>query len=385
MTARGPLVVLGTGLAGYTLAREFRKRDRERPLVMVTRDDGCYYSKPMLSNAIAQGKTPDALCLATAEKQAEALDARILTRVEAVRIDRQRQRVEVDGESIAYGDLVLAIGAEPIRLPIEGEGADAVLSVNDRLDYARFRERLQPGMEVTLIGAGLIGCEFADDLAAGGWRARVVDIGRHPLGRLVPTALGQALAETLAGKGVTWHFEDAVVRIERDGHRLRIHTREGARWTTDLVLSAVGLRPRTELAAAAGLAVGRGIRVDRLLRTSDPHVWALGDCAEVEDLVLPFVMPLMNAARALGATLAGEPTPVRYPAMPVVVKTPDYPLVVCPPRPGWHCEWRLAARQGHDIEAHCLDPEGTLRGFALGGAATQKKQVLAKAVPDWLA
>ena len=380
----GPLLILGTGLAGYTLAREFRKRDRARSLCLVTRDDGCFYSKPMLSNAIAQGRTPEALCQATAGKQAETLDARILTGVEAVRIDRERRQVLVDGEWLTYGDLVLAVGAEPIRLEIEGDGASEVLTVNDRLDYARFRERLRPGMALTLIGAGLIGCEFADDLLAGGWRSRVVDIGSHPLGRLVPPETGAALAEALAEKGVSWHFEDAVVRIDQEGDRLGIRTRSGAEWPTDLVLSAVGLRPRTGLAAEAGLATGHGIRVDRFLRSSDPHVWALGDCAEVEGLVLPFVMPLMQAARALAATLAGTPTPVRYPAMPVVVKTPDYPVVVCPPRNGWVCDWRIHTCEGRDIEAHCLDAEGRLLGFALGGGATARKQVLAKSVPDWL-
>ena len=384
MSATAPLVILGTGLAGYSLAREFRKRDKTRPLMLVTRDDGCYYSKPMLSNAIAQGKTPESLCLATAEQQEKALNARILSGVEALHIDRGARSVVVDGETIEYGDLVLAIGAEPVRLPIEGDAADEVLTVNDRLDYARFRERLEPGMAITLIGAGLIGCEFADDLAAGGWHARVVDIGAHPLGRLVPRPLGEALAEALAERGVQWHLEDSVARIDRDGDRLRVQTGKGAEWSADLVLSAVGLRPRTRLAEEAGLEVGRGIRVDRQLRTSDPHIRALGDCAEVEGLVLPFVMPLMNAARALAATLAGEPTPVHYPAMPVVVKTPDYPLVVCPPRAGWTCEWRIAESSGRDIEAHCRDADDRLLGFALGGAATAKKQALAKEVPDWL-
>ena len=98
----------------------------------------------------------------------------------------------------------------------------------------------------------------------------------------------------------------------------------GSRWQT-------WLRPRTSLAHEAGLAVNRGIVTNRLLATSAPNVHALGDCAEVDGHTLPYVMPIMQQARALAATLAGTPTPVLYPAMPVIVKTPACPTVVCPP------------------------------------------------------
>ena len=101
--------------------------------------------------------------------------------------------------------------------------------------------------------------------------------------------------------------------------------------SVDAVLSSVGLRPRTGLAERAGIAVKRGIVVDRYLATNAPDVYALGDCAEVEGLVLPFVMPIMHAARALAKTLCGEPTRLTYPAMPIVVKTTAYPVVVAPP------------------------------------------------------
>jgi rubredoxin-NAD+ reductase len=149
------------------------------------------------------------------------------------------------------------------------------------------------------------------------------------------------------------------------------------------MLSAVGLRPRIALAEAAGLAVGRGIVVDDRLRSSAHGVYAIGDCAEVGGLVLPFVMPIMQGARALGQTLAGTPTAVTYPAMPVTVKTPALPVVVCPPLPGVAGQWQTRM-EGDGIRSLFVDEQGDLQGFALSGAAVAEKAGLAGRLAAWL-
>jgi rubredoxin---NAD+ reductase len=149
------------------------------------------------------------------------------------------------------------------------------------------------------------------------------------------------------------------------------------------VLSATGLLPCTALAHSAGLALERGISVNRLLATSSPAVWALGDCAQVQGLSLPYVLPLMQQARALAATLTGTPTPVTYPAMPVTVKTPACPTVVCPPPHHIHGSWNVKIT-GDTGEAFYRDLNGTLQGFALIGSATNQRQSLAAQVPAWL-
>jgi rubredoxin-NAD+ reductase len=149
-------------------------------------------------------------------------------------------------------------------------------------------------------------------------------------------------------------------------------------------VSAVGLRPRIDLAAAAGLAVNRGVMVDRQLRTSHANIYALGDCAEVDGLNLLYVMPLMACARALAQTLVGQPTAVRYGAMPVTVKTPVCPLVVSPPPRGLQGEWTVEG-SGSDIKALYRDASGALLGYALTGAAVQEKLALNKLLPALLA
>src|SRR5690606_19288902 len=147
-----PIVILGSGLAGYTVAREFRKLDAATPLVIVTRDDGAVYSKPMLSNALAGGRSAAALPTADAASAAGQLNATVLARREVASIDAgARALVFADGERLEYAKLVLALGADPIRLPLAGDAADAVMQVNDLQDYARFRDAIEHAAHVTIL------------------------------------------------------------------------------------------------------------------------------------------------------------------------------------------------------------------------------------------
>lgn len=378
-----PVLILGSGLAGYTVAREFRKLDRDTPLVIVSRDAAGFYSKPMLSNALAAGKTAAALEITNAAGMAAQLGAKVLANTEVHAIDTAARLAHTAGGPLEWRQLVLAPGADPMVVPIEGDAADAVLQVNDLADYARFRTALESGRRVVLLGAGLIGCEFANDLAGAGYGVELVDPAPQALGRLLPPEAARRVQDALSAIGVRWHLGTTARAVSRNGAALRVALANGTVLEADTVLSAIGLRPRLALARAAGLAVNRGIVVDRMLRTSAPDVYALGDAAEVEGRVLPFVLPLMAAARALAKTLAGTPTPLAWPAMPVVVKTPAMPVVVSPPADpagGWRIEADAAG-----MTARYEDPAGTLTGFALVGAATAQKQALAKGLPPILA
>lgn len=379
-----PLVIVGSGLAGYNLAREFRKLDKETPLVVVSRDHAGFYSKPMLSNALAGKKTAATLVMKAADKMREELNATLLAKAELKRLDTAAQTIELaSGETIAYRDLALALGADPIRLPLQGDAEPEVLSVNDLDDYARFAERLEGADTVAILGGGLIGCEFANDLLHRGVAPTVIDVADKLLSRLLPPQASDRLQEKLGAAGVAFRLGVSATRVDRDGEGYQLTLSDGSRIYADRVLSAIGLRPRTGLASAAGIATQRGITTDRLLATSAPHVYALGDCAEVAGLSLPFVLPLMAQTRALAATLAGRPTPVVYPAMPVTVKTPACPTVVCPPLPGAEGAWSVELSDDACI-ARFADPAGQLRGFALLGTAVSQRQALAVQVPAWL-
>lgn len=372
-----PIVIVGSGLAGYTLLKEIRKREPTTAVTLITADDGGFYSKPNLSNALTAGKSAAGLASASAEKMAADLNATILSGTRVTAIDTQARRIRMGDTELGYGKLVLALGADPFAHGLAGSGAADVLTVNDLADYAVFRSAIDGQKRVTVLGGGLIGCEFANDLAHAGFVVEVVHLGDWPLERLLPVEAGRRLADSLAAIGVSWHFGRTGKSIERTAGGYQVTLDNGDSVAADVVLSAIGLKPRTQLAQAAGIPVNRGIVTNRLLETGATNVYAMGDCAEVDGLNLPYVQPLMVQARALAATLTGTPTPVTYPPMPVMVKTPAHPVAVLPPKIGAAGGWQVECGDGGICALH-LDESGRLQGFALTGSETSRRNALAK-------
>ena len=381
-----PLVIIGSGLAGYSVARELRKLDTERPILILSENQGDFYSKPTLSNALAANKLPSAIVSNTATQMAEQLKISIRGHTHVTAIDPDNTCLMVEtGENIAYSQLVMAVGTDPVRLPLEGSGAEAVLSVNHLDDYARFRHALEGKKAVAILGAGLIGCEFANDLVTAGYQSHVIDISTQPLGRLLPPAGGAFMQRRLEAAGIVFHLDTTVQKVARTGNGgLHLTFSSGNSLSTDMLLSAIGLYPRLTLAKTAGLETNRGIVVDQYLQTTRyPDIYALGDCAEVAGTVLPFIMPIMHASRALAVTLAGIRTPVRYPAMPVLVKTPACPTIVSPPYAGAPGEWHVEESE-ESLKALFETPDNQLSGFALLGGATKERAALTARLPPVL-
>ncbi|OZC36382.1 FAD-dependent oxidoreductase [Marinobacter vinifirmus] len=380
MTDQAPIVIVGTGLSGYSLVRELRKLDKTTPVVMVTADDGVNYSKPMLSTGFTKGKDAKGLAQGVTEAMAEQLSVDIRTYSTVTGIDTGARELVLGDERLAYSKLVLAWGADVIRLGLDGDGLDRVYSINDLLDYRAFRKALEGGKRVAIMGAGLIGCEFANDLRNGGYEVDVIAPDAAVMPSLLPEAAANAVQQELQALGVNFHLGTVVQRVDRDGQGVKLALANGDTLAADLVVSAVGLRPRTELARAAGIEAGRGIVVNRALETSAPDVYALGDCAEVDGQVLLYVLPLMACARALAKTLTGERTQVSYGAMPVMIKTPCCPTAVCPPPAGAEGEWDIE-QEGSDVKARFLSPAGEVLGFAVTGRFAVEKQALSREVP----
>jgi rubredoxin-NAD+ reductase len=380
MSSQAPVVIVGTGLSGYSLAREIRKLDKEIPLVMVTADDGMSYSKPMLSTGFTKDKEADELAQATPEKMQEQLNLTVKTHATVTGIDTAAHQLKLGDQTLEYSKLVLAWGADVIRLSLDGDGQEHVFSINDLMDYRAFRKALEGKKQVAIMGAGLIGCEFANDLRNGGYEVDVIAPDPVVMPSLLPADAADAVQSSLADLGARFHLGAAVSKVESRGDGVRLSLDNGETLDADIVISAVGLRPRIGLAEAAGIDTGRGIRVNRALETSAQDVYALGDCAEVDGKVLLYVLPLMAASRSLARTLTGERTEVKYGTMPVLVKTPCCPTSVCPPPPGVEGQWDIE-RDGNSVRALFRSPEGEVLGFAVTGDYAVEKQALAKEVP----
>lgn len=374
------LVIIGSGLAGYMVAKEWRKYDSTTPLTIITQGEGDFYSKPLLSTALTSKRTPDVLPTSSAVQMAEQLNATILTKTKVNAIQPENKLIIYNDQKLQYDKLVLAIGADTIKPAIMGDAADQMISVNSLEEYSAFRQKLNPQARVAILGAGLVGCEFANDLANVGHTVDVIALCAYPLDRLLTPEMGEIIKAALEKSGVNWHLSQSVEQIDQANHEFLLTLKNGEQINADVVLSAVGLRPHIDLAKAAGLRVDRGILVDKFLATSADSVYALGDCAEVNGCVLQYVAPLLACSRALAKTLAGEPTEVVYPAMPVVLKSPACPLVVSPPPQDLIGEWKITGSQ-FDWRALFYDTDDQLRGFALTGTMIKERAELQKLLP----
>ena len=385
-----PIIIIGSGMAGYTVAREFRKLSPEQELVMICADDAVNYAKPTLSNAFAGNKAPEQIALGDAAKMAAQLNMRIeaATLVKEIHPESHEITLEKNGETITqpYSKLVLAVGANPIRLAIAGDGSDDIHVVNSLTDYRTFRENLSKRKDkrVVILGAGLIGCEFANDLLHSNYDVTVIDLAPQPLGRLLPNHVAEAFKTNLEQAGIKFALSTTVEKVTKinDGEDYVVTLANGQTLVADIVLSAIGLQPNIALAKEANIQTSRGIITNTLLETSQPDIYAVGDCAEVNGTLLPFVMPIMQQARALAKTLSGQNTNVHYPAMPVAVKTPAAPLTVLPAPLDVEVNWETEEFDDGML-AKAADGQGTLRGFVLLGATAGKQRLtLTKLVPD---
>ena len=384
-----PMIIIGSGMAGYTLAREFRKLNAEQELVMICADDAVNYAKPTLSNALVGNKAPEQIGLGDAAKMSAQLNMRIETHTWVKSIDAEKHELilERDGQESTqqYSKLILAVGANPIRLAIAGDASDAIHVVNSLIDYRAFRESLaqKANKRVVILGAGLIGCEFANDLQNTGHDVTVIDLAPQPLGRLLPNHVAEAFKQNLEETGIQFVLGTTVEKVSMHSDAsCEVTLANGQHLFADVVLSAIGLQPNIAVAKEAGIQTSRGVVTNTLLETNLVDVYALGDCAEVNGTLLPYVMPLMQQARALAKTLAGQTTAVHYPAMPVAVKTPAAPLTVLPAPIDVEVNWQTEELDDGMI-AKALDAENTLRGFVLlGPTAGKQRLTLTKLVPD---
>lgn len=361
------VVVVGSGLAGFGVLRELRRLSPDARLTMVTLEDGHFYSKPALSTALAKGKTAETLVTSNAEKMIAQLrlDARIGREAQA--IDRAGKALLTTGGPVHYDALVLATGALPVRPPIAGEAAHRAIAVNQLDHYERFRKELPPGARVLIMGSGLVGTEFANDLVYTGYRPVVVDMLPLPLAQLVPPAVGVQVRDALAAEGVEWHLGRKITAIDYKGDvpGYVATLDDGTRIEADLVLSAVGLRPNVKLAAEAGLEIGQGIKVNAYGQTSDPDIFAIGDCAEYPHGLSAYVTPIMAAARGIAPSALGTPTEMRFPPLSVQVKTTLLPINLLPPPQSTAGEWRCLEDDAQGSKHVFVDSEGVVRGYVL--------------------
>ncbi|MGW2489224.1 NAD(P)/FAD-dependent oxidoreductase [Streptomyces sp. NPDC001606] len=304
MTSNTRVVVIGAGLAGVRLAR--RLGELGTPALLVGEEEHPPYNRVLLAEVLAGRYAPEVIGLPAPEG---------LLRTRVTGIDRSGRTVEcADGTSIAYGTLVLATGSNPVLPPLRGlftpghqlpEGVHAFRTMDDCLGLAK---AVRPGVRAVVVGGGLLGVSAARALAVRGAQVVLAQQAERLLERQLDPDASRLVLRHLTDLGVEVHTECRVRNVRSVAGAVRsVELADGYALDADLVVLACGVRPRTGLAEQAGLAVHQGILVDDELRTSDPHIRAVGDCVQHRGTVYGLAAPALEQADALAGLLAGDP------------------------------------------------------------------------------
>jgi len=372
------ILIIGSGFAACQLVKSLRKLDVEVPIRLLTADSGDEYNKPDISHVFSQGRSSAELTRLSAARFAEQYQVTVqpFTRVES--IDPQARRVHTVDASHAYARLVLATGANALVPPVPGH--ELLLTLNSQGEYQAAEAQLRDARRVLVLGAGLIGSELAMDLLGSGKQVVLVDQASSVLASLMPAAVSARLQGCLVASGAQLRLGSGLQRLERSGDGIRAYLDDGQSLDCDSAIAAIGLRPSVDLARRTGLAVGRGIQVDRHLRSSVEHIYALGDCAEIDGRVLPFLQPTQLAASALAKTLLGQPQALQLPPMLIRVKTPRLPLQLAGETSGDHLDWQLSF-DDQGMLAQAFDAQAQLRGFVVSEGRLQNAFALLRQLP----
>jgi nitrite reductase (NADH) large subunit len=307
--AKERLVVIGNGMAGCRAVEEVLKRDPDRYAITIFgAEPRVNYDRIMLSPVLAGEK---AFADIVINDEAWYADNGITLHAGRTvsEIDRAACVVRTaDGLEAGYDRLILAAGSDPIRLPLPGAELAGVVTFRDLDDVEAMVAAAKPGARAVVIGGGLLGLEAAYGLARRGMAATVVHLVDVLMERQLDASAGFLLAEALAAKGVeTVLGAQSEEILGQDGKVAGLRLKDGATLPCDLLVMAVGIRPNTALARAAGLEVNRGVVVDDAMHTSDPAILAVGECVEHRGQCYGLVAPIWEMCRALadGLTKGG--------------------------------------------------------------------------------
>lgn len=308
MSGSPGIVIVGNGMAGSRLVAELRSRDRDIPVTVFGAEATPPYNRVLLSNVLAGASRPGDIHL-TDPGWYDGNDVDVRPGVTVTGIDRAARTVTSgDGTVTPYGTLVLATGSVPVVPPLPGLDVEGVVVFRTLDDCRAILRHAEDARSAVVVGGGLLGLEAARGLAGRGLPVTVVHRPAHLMDRQLDPEAGGVLRRVLGDLGVGTVLGARVAAAHSaDGHVTGVELDDGTVLPADLVVLACGVRPETGLAAAAGLTVDRGVLVDDRLRSvDDPHVHAIGECAQHQGMVYGLVAPAWEQARVVADVLTGR-------------------------------------------------------------------------------
>ncbi len=304
--ARERLVIVGAGMAAHRLVEEVLARAPDRyAITLLGAEAHPPYNRILLSQVLAGERHRDDARLADPESLA-ARGVRFRGSAEVVAVDRERRMaITAGGAAEAYDVLVFATGSSPIRLPLPGADLAGIVAFRGLDDVETMIAAAEAGAPAVVIGGGLLGLEAAAGLARRGMRVTVVHRAATLMERQIDAGASDLLSLALAARGIALRAPAATAAFVGDGRLAGVRLAGGDLLPARLAVLAVGVRPNIACGRAAGLRCGQGIIVDDLLATSDPAIFALGECVEHRGVTFGLVAPIWEQAAVLAARLAG--------------------------------------------------------------------------------
>lgn len=369
------IVIIGSGFAARQLVKSIRRLDPHVPLTLIASDSIDEYNKPDLSHVISRGQQAGDLTLQRAAEFAGQYQLQIFPHVRVTAIDRENRTVKSADRSWRYDRLVLATGARAVVPPVSGH--PLMLTLNSQQEYQAARQQLTDARRVLIVGGGLIGCELAMDFRRAGKSVSVLDNNASLLASLMPPEVSSRLQYQLIRSGVRLLLNRKLEALTVCDSGIRAVLADRHEITVDAVVAAAGLRPETALAHSAGVEIGRGIKVNHKLQTSDAHIFALGDCAEIEGALLTFLQPIVLSAAVLAKTLLDMQAELKLPPMLVKIKTPDLPMQLAGNSQRADLCWHIAS-SAEGMIARGVDGSGKLQAFVVSEGQMKEAFALLK-------
>ncbi|WP_419245921.1 NADH:flavorubredoxin reductase NorW [Serratia sp. NFX21] len=354
------ILIVGSGFAARQLVKNLRRQDGEVPIRLIAADSCDEYNKPELSHVFSLNQTADALTRQSFGDFAEQFQLTVHPHTRITAIDTRQKMVRSAEQVWHYDKLVLAIGAAAIVPPVPGH--ELMLTLNSQQEFRDSQLTLLQAQRVLILGGGLIGCELAMDMCRAGKQVTLVDKSGSLLSGLMPVEASCRLQHALQQMGVELLLNQQLGALTQHDEGIQATLSNGRQLWVDAAIASVGLRPNVGLARQAGLQINRGIQVNNRLQTSQVDVYALGDCAEIEGQLLPFLQPIQFSAMTLAKNLLGAAEAVKLPAMLVKVKTPSLPLQLAGETRRQDLSWTIVA-EPQGMIAKGFDQHQQLRAF----------------------
>lgn len=373
------VVIIGAGLAGWSAVDAIRVKDSEIPITLITADNGDRYHKPMLTMAISQNKTPNELIRATGEEAASTANITLMAQSKVTDIDAVNKQLKVESiqgtqsgenaeQTVNYDHLVLAMGAHPAfpkSLPEE-----MVWHVNHIERFGALQQQLSIGpQKIAIVGAGMVGTEIAEDLLKAGHEISLIDLNEAPLAQMLPELATARIKQAILSQGI--HFlggcmVSGIQKLDNGQIEVSYSDKEGrseGSLLVDHVIVSTGLLVDAQLPTSAAIEFDRrtGIVVDeRTLQTSQPDIYAIGDCMSIGGIPCRYVAPLRAQAATIADAILGHEHP-GYEHKPPMIRLKNKAIsVMTNGTPMGNAHWRIKSESEDELVMEQFDDKNEI-------------------------